>query len=253
MTRTRALFLALAATALVAVSQAAQANNLTIGSTSGRLGTGGEFRITGFDTYFIPPASVVTQVDGGQFNSFCIEFNEFISLGSSYDYTVDDGAINGGVSGGNPDLIDEATAKLYYTYWTDQWDVADDFVSGLDFDYSAGSQRPKDGRDMQYAIWFLEGEITQADLTAYVNAHVGSQAQKYVDYATGSVTWADLGQTWTGAGGVRAVNLYDANGTARQSQLVIVPLPAAAIMGFVLLGALGLFMGLRRRQRYGFR
>jgi hypothetical protein len=252
MSHTRTLLVVLAATLAVMAADAAHANNLTISTTTGRLGGGGEFKITGYDTYFIPPASVVTQVDGGQFNTFCIEYNEFISLGSSYDYTVDAGAINGGVSGGNPDYIDEATAKLYYTFWADKWSVASTFVSGIGYAYS-GTQRAKDGRDLQMAIWFLEGEITQATLDSYVSANSGSQAQDFVDYANSSVTWADLGRTWVGAGGVRAVNLYDTNGAARQSQLVIVPLPAAAVMGFVLLGVLGLFMGIRRRQRYSFR
>lgn len=249
------------ATTLAAVIAAgpAHAGSLTISSTTGRTGVGGEFKVSGFDNIVIPPAAAVTSIDGGDFNTFCIEYNESISLPGNYDYTIDSGAVNGGVSGGNPDPIGDATAKLYYMFWTDQWSVttsgsAASSLVDITYDYSNSTQRGKDGADLQMAIWFLEGERTQSDVDDWVSSHAGSQAQKLIDLANdGDLTWALLGTDYSAdlsgnhLGGVKVINLTQ-SGSPKQSQLVVVPLPASALMGLALLAVLAIAKGVRTRR-----
>ena len=54
------LFGAVAALALAGTAGSAFAENLTISGQANRTGSGGEFIVTGFDSYYIPPAAVVT-------------------------------------------------------------------------------------------------------------------------------------------------------------------------------------------------
>jgi len=48
--------------------------------------------------------------------TFCLETSEFFNWNTNYNGTIDSGAINGGVSGGNPDPIENATAWLYLLF-----------------------------------------------------------------------------------------------------------------------------------------
>ena len=81
---------------------------------------------------------------GSSFATFCIEENEFFSLGGTYTYTINPaGAVAGGVSGGNPDPISFGTAYLYSQYLDDPNHLT------LTGDKQQG---------IQEAIWYLEGE-----------------------------------------------------------------------------------------------
>jgi len=205
------------------------------------------------------------------FYTFCLERNETVSAPTgtpaTYAYTVDTEAMGGGynwtasttglinsagndATPGNPDPINDNTAKLFYTFWTDQW-----AGTGITYSYGAtgsGGQRGIDARDMQYAIWYMEGEISDAEWNQYLSGiGAGGQAEDMYDYAN-SVSWADLGQgSWATTGHlVRALNLWTTgSGSAVQSHLVVVPLPPAVLMGLALLSILGVSFFVRRRQR----
>jgi hypothetical protein len=231
--------------ALAYTAPAAHAGTLTIKDTSYRIGVGGEFNVTGFDDGYLPPASAVangiTSADAGNFKTFCMERNEFITLGTSYLYEISTIAYNGGISGQDPilggDPISEATAKLYYAFYTGQLP---------DYDYTTDSGRGQAGGDLQHALWRLEGELNDTEWADYIDDH--EQAEDFYDVAN-SVTWSDLGRsTWTGIGDVRVVNLYNSAGVAKQSQLVVVPLPPAAFMGLALLAGLAGAKSLRKRM-----
>jgi hypothetical protein len=244
MSRGKILSVAVAALALAYFAPAAEAGTLKIKDTSYRIGVGGEFNITDITTYYLPPADAVADGivsgDAGNFKTFCLEKNEFITLGSQYTFSIDTIAKNGGVGGridslgGDP--IGETTAKLYYAFYSGQ-------LTG--YDYTTDSGRGIDGGDLQHAIWRLEQELTD---TQWNNYSGKTQAQAFIDFAT-NATWASLGQIgWDGIGGVKVMNLYDAAGNAKQSQLMVVPLPPAALMGLALLAGVGGVMGLRRRR-----
>ncbi len=86
--------------------------------------------------------------DGTWFGTFCIEKNESFRSGHTYDVEINDGAISGGRSGASngKDVISKGTAWLYEQYATGM-------LSGLNYN-SKNSLKI-----LQYAIWYLEGEI----------------------------------------------------------------------------------------------
>ena len=259
----RSVLFALAIVVAAVGAGVARAGDLKFDGATNRQGSGGEFRVSGFDDYYTPVTSkMLDGTTGENFHTFCIEGNRNVSLGSTYDYTIEQQAVGGGFSGqvsGGGDPIGEATAKLFYSFWTDTW------LSGITaYDYVDGgvsSASKADAEALQRAIWFLEGELTTylytgsggnnaSDVITDASSLTG-RVKAFVDYALASgTTWAALGHSeWTGgAGGVRALNLWSGS-TDVQSQLIVVPLPAGALMGFALLGALGLVKGLRARRK----
>ena len=259
----RSVLFALAIVVAAVGAGVARAGDLKFDGATNRQGSGGEFRVSGFDDYYTPVTSkMLDGTTGENFHTFCIEGNRNVSLGSTYDYTIEQQAVGGGFSGqvsGGGDPIGEATAKLFYSFWTDTW------LSGITAydsgDGGVSSASKADAEALQRAIWFLEGELTTylytgsggnnaSDVITDASSLTG-RVKAFVDYALASgTTWAALGHSeWTGgAGGVRALNLWSGS-TDVQSQLIVVPLPAGALMGFALLGALGLVKGLRARRK----
>jgi hypothetical protein len=151
--------------------------------------------------------------------TFCLEYNENISLGTNYIVSsVISEAVNGGVSGGNPDRISPQTAYLYYLYAT----------GGLDGVSGAGTAAQQVA--LQNVFWYLENEI--ASLPS------NSLTDKYHAIA---IT-ADGSQSF----GVLVVNPVTAAGGLAQSQLVYVPEPGALLLfGSGLAG----LIAYRRRRR----
>ena len=157
--------------------------------------------------------------DSGEFlfGTFCLEFNESMYLGRRYEGTVTQYAENGGVSGQTPgtnmDPISNETAYLYSTY----------VLSG----YSGWSVYTES--DLQFAIWFLEGEISESRLSPDALALVQEA----------------FGAGWTSTGGVGVMNNVDRWGNHAQSVLTTaapVPEPATMLLlgtGLLTLGAVG--------------
>ena len=144
------------------------------------------------------------------FNSFCLERNEYINLGSTYSYTVSD-RTDGGLSGPN-DPISIGTAWLY-----------SNFRNGGLAGYSSTTSQQT---DLQNTIWYLEGELTSLGNLSWLNL-----AQSTLG---GSV---NLFSDANGAYNVGVWNLFDANGGHAQSQLGAVPVPETStwVTGLALL------------------
>lgn len=222
---------------------------------------GGEFAVQSFTGYFLPPPTTVSVA--GEFRTFCLEKNESLNFGVTYDYTIGNSANLGGNFGGPNDPISEATAKLFYTFWTTQWAAADasdllNTSNAISYDYS-GSDRAKHAADLQDAIWFLENEFGTDNTTGTGTgwSSLSDNAKNMVRYARdGDLSWADLGRSsWADGtiGGVAVINpTYGVNQEKKQSQLIVVPLPAGAMMGFALLGVLGLASRVKARRKHSF-
>ena len=224
--------LAVVATGLLSCglfSQQAQANQLTLNYGSRHSGNGGEFNVSSANfapgTMGYKPA---TTYNGG-FETFCLETNEYFNPGSSYYYGISQGAINGGVSGGNPDRISRGTAFLYLN-----------FAKGtlLGYNYSIGALGDASAGALQNTIWYLEGEGVNPD--AGFLALVQSNVSNYT---------ADN----NGFYGVSVLNLWgDINHTqVAQDQLILTAPDAgstAMLLG-VALGALGMARRFLKRQQ----
>ena len=178
-------------------------------------GNGGEFTATlGGD----PLEGMTDSV----FQTFCVEYNEHLSFGTTYNVTLSTVAIQGGVGGGSPDPLDARTAWLY-----------NEFLNGTlaGYDYT-GANRNASAGQLQNAIWYLENEITSVSC--------GSLAEQFVQMAEAA--------DWEGIHNIRVLNLYGMDSLYGQDVLCrvnTVPVPGALLL--TCLGAVPLSW-LRRRQ-----
>jgi hypothetical protein len=190
----------------------------------------------------------------GTFETFCIEYQEEFGLGNTYDYNMNSGAVAGGLgvdatdpnTGLPMDNISIGTAYLY-----SQFRNGGLLISSV---AQAGA--------LQNAIWYLEDEITLAQLST-LN---GVDGTYYYDLAkTGtSTTDTTVFNDSNGAYGVIALNLFNGpystpvtNLTTgitynlNQDQLAMAPVPEAStvIAGMLLLLPFGMSTLRILRQR----
>jgi hypothetical protein len=185
------------------------------------------------------------------FATFCLEYTEEINFGATYRASIETYAVAGGVSStpgggaagyqppasGLGDDLDYRTAYLYDRFMRGTLDELD-VVNGA-FDYGNAS----DGIALQKAIWFIEGERSMSEIG-------GSTSLAYKLVLNANAAVANQSIWGTTLGNIRVMNLYDRNsGLNKQSQLIMIPLPAGS--GLATAGLACMFGAgwIRRRRR----
>ncbi len=182
-----------------------------------------------------------------QFATFCLERNEALSFGVSYNATLSNAAFSGGFNTDAGDAIAPETAYLFTQF-------ANGTLSNYDYgtaDGAANSLRDSDAAALQSVIWWLEGEIDP------IGAEFSFNNYDPLDAGLASVNlskqafkwWQEaVAAGWTDIGNVRVMNLWDGNtGAAVQNQLTLsfmIPAPGAALLGMFGLTAIAV----RRRK-----
>lgn len=209
------------------------ADTITIRRINGYYtGNGGEFTLQVNDNGSSPDLNWVLPFYHGNtkdignhdpsFQSFCVEYSETINIGGTYNFTINDRAINGGVgSGGDP--ISVGTAWLYFQ-----------FAKGSLTGYNYTTGRSTSAGLLQAAIWWLEDERSDPGTGNFFRNLVLSNFGN---------DWALAKADNNGQYPVAVLNLYTLTGGLAQDQLVLtnVPVPASILLlGSGLLGLVGI-------------
>lgn len=161
----------------------------------------------------------LTDTNGGaSIQTFCIELTEYIYPTGNYVGSISYVAVLGGRDGGPNDPISPATDWLYAQFIT-------------------GNSAYSNTRALQMAFWILEEEtLNDADTWWAADA----------DYVTAKKYVEDANKITSGTYGTQVLNLVDASGNNRQSELIHVPEPGILILLGIALSAVGLAS--RRRK-----
>jgi hypothetical protein len=178
------------------------AGTLTIDRLPGTYsGNGGEFNIT-IDITFTKADGTSVTLDEYEFQSFCIEKDEYVTIPGTYNVTVNanEQAIGGGVNTNSGDTLSVGAAYLYSL-----------FARGVlqYYNYADGPNNVTSAGNLQNALWMLEEEISLDTSNIYINYLL-----KHGFTESSMVANASYGQY-----GVYVLNL----GTSNQDQLIYVP------------------------------
>jgi hypothetical protein len=211
---------------LAALSPTASANTLILDLGPYHSGVGGEFNA--YSASLNPTAlgySSLTMANvnghGMGFETFCVEYNEHFNPGGTYNYTISQAAIHGGVPGGsNP--LSLGTAWLYLHF-------AEGNLTGYNF--ANGANRTTNAGQLQDTIWWLEAQRPDPGATNPFEQLVISQ------FGSAANAMADN----NGFYGVAVLNLYFLDGSLAQDQLVLVP-DSGTTAVLLAVGLLGLLL-----------
>ncbi|WP_136805160.1 PEP-CTERM sorting domain-containing protein [Desulfosediminicola flagellatus] len=168
---------------------------------------------------------------GTDYISFCLERSEYISFDTEYeiDHIVDYAELGGGGAVDGKDYISDATKWLYHNY------MFGDYV----WSRTTGVTAEK-ANAVQNTIWFLEDEFTD---TGWANLSISKQSS----YDLYNIVQGQGDYSFNGV--VKVINLVDASGNRKQSQLIGEPVPEPSTMLLMGAGIAGLAVYARKRKK----
>lgn len=134
---------------------------------------------------YVSNNQIGTQIKVGElraFESFCLEYNEYLEQGRLYSATVGLGAVAGGVGGvvNGQDLISRGTAWLYSQFA--RGTLTDYIYTPLGNGPTTGYDGRKDSaKQLQEAIWHLEDEINLSEIGKANNLFLQQVSAKFGD------------------------------------------------------------------------
>lgn len=197
-----------------------------------------------------------TPNDPRNFSTFCLERDEYIGYSTEYTAVVSKEAKNGGKNTDANDPIHERTAYLYTKF---HQGTLSNYDYGVGDGYQGGYSRPArdaDANSLQKLVWWFENEYNagkdndnideQSDYAYDVTNRTLFKTFFNINDSNQMTLWFDEAAAagWTDIGNVRVLNLSDSSGGKQDQLALIVPSPAAALLG--LLGIGGVFATRRR-------
>jgi len=182
-------------------------------------GDGGEFTATILD------GGTSGFADGYNFQTFCMEYGEHLSFGTTYNFEINTAAVLGGQLAS--DDLDSRTAYLYNEFLNDTL---------VGYDTSSDAARLASAGRLQTTIWALEDEVDD-----HGNLFVADPI---------FLADADLHDPGT-IGDIRILNLTRASDGMRAQDVIVRTMPAAVpAPGALLLSGLGTMVaGYLRKRR----
>jgi hypothetical protein len=182
-------------------------------------------------------AGLTSYAGGANFQTFCVETEEYFTPGNTYNVAVSDSIkYDGGQFLPNGEPLTLGAAWLY-----------SQFAAGTlgGYDYTEGSGRTLTAGALQQALWYLQGEVG-----SLVNGGVDGTAF----YDEAQTALAGMGESVTnnadGAFSVHVLNLTSSDGND-QDQLMVVPGYEVPEPSALSLGLLGLLLpGLYRARTF---
>lgn len=197
---------------LLVISSNSFADQVRMTAGPYQTGVGGEFTATPLSGD-AGVTGLPADVSGNSFQTFCVQSNETIGLGGTYDFTVGDYTVAGNIP---------LAPEVAYLYFNFRMGTLPGYNYGPD-----QSARRSSANALQKALWYYMGGSAGSNnafaQAAYEATHSGSDGQII----------------WSGIGDVRILRLfngpYNVNGN-NQDQLTIIPAPSALILGIIGIG-----------------
>lgn len=174
------------------------------------------------------------------FESFCVDLNEYVKVGNTYNYTIKTLESSPNPDPGSPSGMGTARADALRRLW---WQYRADVEIGTT------DQKNIKAAAFQLAIWEIvfETPTLTSGLPSF-NLATGSlqllsSTANYNSILSKTVTYLSAASNLSGTGEPMLVVLSMPNG---QDQLVVMPVPASALGGTMLLGVVA---GLRKSRR----